>query len=180
MKTWTNRIAFALLGATLALVLGCGDSRAEDIRDLILYAENFNPCTPDAKVGSWGSCKNLYNTPKNIEAILKKHEITDDYKAAVMLVLLRHYNYEFSNFHQGYEVRRGLFEKDSAFVKAYWRITKQYSGDYMGADVAASWVNEHPEFLKNKLIAAEMKKIEDTNKEIEEIFKEELKGQPRN
>lgn len=178
MKNWTNNIAYIFLGATIALVLGCSDSRAENIRDLILYAEKFNPCAPDDVRGSWGGCENLYSTPDNIEDILKKHEMTWDYKAAVMLVLLRHYNYEFSNFHQGYELRRGLFHKESAFVKAYLRIVEQYNGDYMTADVAYSWVEEHPEFLKNKLIAEEIRKIKDTKKEIEEIFKKELKGPP--
>ncbi len=177
-ETWMNKIAFVFLGVTLALVLGCSDSRAGDIRDLILYAERFDPCTPDDIQGKWGSCKNLYNTPENIETILKKHETTDDYKAAVMLVLLRHYNYEFSNFHQGYEVRKGLFEKESAFVKAYLRIVGPSSMEYMTAGVAWSWVNEHPEFLKNKLIAEEMKKIDDAAKEIEDIIKEESKVPP--
>lgn len=157
-----------------ALVLGCSVSRAEDkggIRDLILYAERFDPCTPDDIRGRWGSCKNLYNTPENIVAILRKHEMTDDYMAAVMLVLLRHYNYEFSNFHQGYEVRRGLFEKESPFVKAYLRIVGRGGGDYMTAEVAWSWVNEHPEFLKNKSIAVAMKKIDDAAKEFDEMNK---------
>jgi hypothetical protein len=171
MKTWT---ALTLLGVIFAVALGCSDSRAEDagdIRELILYAEQFDPCTPDDIRGKWGSCKNLFNTPDKIETILKKHEMTHDYKASVMLVLLKHYNYEFSNFHQGYEVRRGLFKKDSAFVKAFIRIDGRGGGDYMTAGVAWSWVNGHPEFLKNKLIAEEMKKVDDAAKEIEEMNK---------
>ncbi len=166
----TKMIANMFLGASIVLGLGCNKLHSEEdgkenIRPLILYAMQFKPCTPE------GDCRNLYRTPEEVTSILESHELTQDYKASVMLVLLKQYNYEYSNFHQGYELRKGLFEKESAFVTAYLRIVGRYSDDYMTARVSYDWVKGHPEFLKNKLIAEEMKKIDDTAKEIEEMNK---------
>jgi hypothetical protein len=153
-----------LLIMAFLLVVGCerGGS-VPDIEPLVTYARQFSPCTAD------GDCRNLYRTPDGIRDILEKYDMTFAYNASVMLVLLRHYNHEYAKFHQGYEIREGVFHEQSAFVSAFMRITGEGGGDHMTARAAYDWVRSHPEYLEDELIAKEMRKVRETERRIEEV-----------
>jgi hypothetical protein len=159
-----NKVILILLLIKLFFIVGCDQNNKDlNIEHLVEYAKQFEPCNPD------GDCRNLFKTPTRIRNILELHEVTHDYKVSVMLVLLKHYNYEYSSFHQGYELRKGVFHDQSAFVEAYMRIAGGYKGDYMTAYVAYEWVISHPEYLKDTMIAEQIRKIKNTEKIIENM-----------
>jgi hypothetical protein len=113
----------------------------------------------------------LYNTPPEIRKILETHEMTPAYKASVMLVLLKQFDYEYSNFHQGYSLNRGMFQEESPFFAAYIRIVGEHTEEYMTARVVYDWVNEHPDFLGWEEIAEVRKNIDATECKILEMIK---------
>jgi hypothetical protein len=157
-----------------AFAIGCGDSRRreQDSQRLAAYANGFEPCAAD------GNCLNLYATPDDVRKILEGHQVDEPYVRAVMLVLLKHYAHQLSEYHQGYEIRKPILHEQSAFVEAYTRIAGEFHGDYMTSGVAYEWVKMHPVYLHDPAIREQMTRIDHTSEEIERLFQTDLDERP--
>lgn len=164
----SRKVIVVAFGLASASCVGNSDA-ATEIEALQRYAERYEAC------GGEMVCWSPGDASQEVLDALESHPVNEVFTRSVMLVLLKLFACEFSEFHQGYDLRTPIWrfwEPQNPWVTAYKRIDEGFvGGDHMTAEVAFDWVQAHPAYLDDPMFAEQMRVIAAAQREMEEQYR---------
>ncbi len=158
----STTVAFALLTTP-----SCRNKEVS-IEPLKHFASTFNP-------GKTGNCTGMPAVPDDVTYVLENREIDFEYKKYVVICMIKLYDCQLHNHHQGYEIRDRSFhffgEEKNSLINAFCKFSKMCGGELVTTDIVLDWLEKNKNFKEEKDICGRLDSIQVRHEQLVEMWK---------